>query len=423
MSHSARRRRFRPFVRPLASHRLPKELRVRHVGRLAEALPQGVEDPEFEILLRRIDEAPIYGGNRVQVYFRGEDAFAAIREAGRAAQRELLVEFYIVKDDLTGQRLAEEIIAAAMREVRVRVLADAVGSAATSAEYWRFLEDAGIEVCMFHPRLRKLWFSPFRDHRKIFVADRNVAFTGGMNVAEEYGSPHPKPGSTWRDTHVRVAGPAAWEMAVVFSEGWNHAGGLPFPLDTIAAEVTEAPGARILVLDSRFGRGQQETASALAAIVGAARRRLWITNAYFAPGHRAIDLLTRAAKRGVDVRLLLPGKSDVPLVRHAAHGYYHDLLCCGVRVFEYQAAILHAKCLIADDYVSVIGSSNLDFRSFVFNAECNVVILDRQTGAVMADAFTADLEKSIEITQEGWGRRTLLHQLGDRAARWLSPVL
>lgn len=423
MSRSSRGRRFRPFVRPLAGHRLPRELRVRHVGRLAEALPEGVADPGFEILLRRIDEAPIYGGNAVEVYVRGQDAFIAMRDAGRAAQRELLVEFYIVKDDRTGQRLAEEAIAASMRGVRVRVLADAVGSASTSAEYWRFLKDAGVEVRLFHPIVRRLWFYPFRDHRKILVADGKVAFTGGMNVAEEYGSPDPRPGATWRDTHVRIEGPAAWEMAVVFSEGWTHTGGQEFPLGSMPAEVTESPGARILVLDSRLGRGQAETVSVLAAIVGAARRRLWITNAYFAPGHRAVRLLARAARRGVDVRLLLPGQSDVPLVRHAAHGYYEDLLCCGVRIFEYQAAILHAKTLVADDYLSVVGSSNLDFRSFVFNAECNVVIFDGRTGAKMAQVFRDDLEKSEEITAEQWRRRTFLHRLGDRAARWLSPLL
>lgn len=423
MSRSTRGRRFRPFLRPLAGRRLQRELRVRHVGRLAEALLQGVEDPDFEILLRRIDEAPVYGGNTVEVYVRGADAFLAMRDAGTAAQRDLLVEFYIVKDDLTGQRLAEEIIAAARRGVRVRVLADAVGSASTSAEYWRFLKDAGVEVQLFHPVVRRLWFYPFRDHRKILVVDGKVAFTGGMNVAEEYGSPDPKPGSTWRDTHVRIEGPAAWEMAVVFSEGWTHTGGAAFPLGTLSAEATESPGARILVLDSRFGRGQAETVSILAAIVGAARRRLWITNAYFAPGHRAVRLLARAARRGVDVRLLLPGRSDVPLVRHAAHGYYEDLLSCGVRIFEYQAAILHAKTVVADDYLSVVGSSNLDFRSFVFNAECNVVILDRHTGATMSRIFCDDLEKSVEITAEDWRRRTFLHRLGDRAARWLSPVL
>jgi cardiolipin synthase len=212
-------------------------------------------------------------------------------------------------------------------------------------------------------------------------------------------------------------------MAVVFSEGWIEAEGAPFDIDPLAAEVAEAPGARILVLDSRPRRGAAESASALAAIAGAARRNLWITNSYFAPGRRAVRLLGDAVRRGVDVRLLLPGKTDVPVVRRAGHGYYTDLLEQGVRIFEYQASVLHAKSLVADGYVSVVGSTNLDFRSFLFKSECDLVILDPGTAAVMEDAFRRDMEESEEILLEPWRRRPLGRQIGDRLARWLSPVL
>ncbi|HSF42371.1 MAG TPA: phospholipase D-like domain-containing protein, partial [Thermoanaerobaculia bacterium] len=189
-----------------------------------------------------------------------------------------------------------------------------------------------------------------------------------------------------------------------------------------AAEGEEA-GARILVLDSRPGRGHAESAAVLAALVGAARRTVWITNAYFAPGRTAVDVLGEAAGRGIDVRLLLPGWTDVPLLRHAAHGYYTDLLARGVRIFEYRGHVLHAKSLVADGYASVVGSTNLDFRSFVFNAECNLVILDRATGATMEEIFRQDLAASEEILPAAWRRRPLPHRLGDRMARWLSPVL
>ncbi|HYQ83923.1 MAG TPA: phospholipase D-like domain-containing protein, partial [Rubrobacter sp.] len=157
--------------------------------------------------------------------------------------------------------------------------------------------------------------------------------------------------------------------------------------------------------------------------VGAARRSVWITNAYFAPGRIAIDILREAARRGVDVRLLLPGWTDVPLLRHAAHGYYADLLAHGVRIFEYGGHILHAKSLVADGYASVVGSSNLDSLSFVFNAECNLVILDHATGATMEEIFRRDLESSEEILLSAWRSRPLRHRLGDRMARWLSPML
>jgi cardiolipin synthase len=369
MGHRRHRfRRFRPVLRPAPGRKLPRELRVGQVERLAEALPGGIEDPGFEVLLRRIDGAPFFGGNRVDVFFNGREAFQAMRDSGEAAEREILLESYIFKDDTTGRLFLKGMKAAAARGVAVRVLADALGSSSTRAEFWADMASHGIQVRLFNPLFERFWYQPFRDHRKILVLDREVAFTGGMNIGEEYGSLRPKSGETWRDTHVRVTGPAAWEMALVFQEGWTYAGGEDFEIDPLAGDAVEAPGSRILVLDSRPNRGQAESAAVLAAIATAARRTLWITNAYFAPGHQAMDILGEAAGRGVDVRLLLPGKTDVPIVRRAGHGYYGSLLERGVRIFEYQDAILHAKTLVADGLVSVVGSTNLDFRSFIFNA-------------------------------------------------------
>jgi cardiolipin synthase len=418
-------RAFQPVLRPALGRELPPELRIGQVERIAEALPQGIEDPGFELLLRRIDGAPFFGGNEVEVYFEGRSAFGAMRDAVRAAQREILLESYIFKDDSTGRQFLTEIQAAADRGIKVRVLADAVGSYETKVEFWQEMESHGIEFFLFHPLFKSMWYQPFRDHRKILVVDREVAFTGGMNIGEEYGSwrRRPKPGETWRDTHVRIKGPAAWEMAVVFSEGWVHAGGAELDIEPLPAAAAEAPGVRILVLDSRPKRGQAESAAVMAAVAAAAKRTLWITNAYFAPGRRAISVLGEAAAQGVDVRLLLPGKSDVPIARRAGHGHFGPLLERGVRIFEYQPAILHAKTLVADGLVSIVGSTNLDFRSFLFNAECDVLALDTSMAAVMEKTFLTDLENSTEIRLEDWRRRPWTEKLGDRAARWLSPVL
>jgi cardiolipin synthase A/B len=418
-------RRFKPILRPALGRKLPPELRIGRVERLAERLPQGLADPGFEQLMRRIDGAPFFGGNEVEVYFDGRSAFGAMCDAARAAREEILLESYIFKDDSTGRQFLGEMQAAADRGIRVRVLADAVGSYETHAGFWREMESHGIEVHLFHPLFKSLWYQPFRDHRKILVVDREVAFTGGMNIGEEYGSwrRRPAPGETWRDTHVRVRGPAAWEMAVVFSEGWAHAEGAGFEIDSLPAAAVEAPGVQVLVLDSRPKRGQAESAAVMAAIAAAARHTLWITNAYFAPGRRAVEVLGEAAARGVDVRLLLPGKSDVPISRHAGHGYFGALLARGVRIFEYQPAVLHAKTLVADSLVSLVGSTNLDFRSFLFNAECDLLMLDPPTAGVLEAAFVSDLENSLEIDLAGWRRRPWYKQLADRAARWLSPLL
>jgi cardiolipin synthase len=407
---------------------LPRDVRPGRVGRLAAALPGGVRDPLFEVLLRRIDASPIHRGNAITLYFDGPQAFAAMCAAVGKAREEVLLEAYILKDDAAGRALVDVLAAAARRGVAVRVLADAFGSSATRDAFWRQMEEQHIEVRLYHPVFAYLWYQPYRDHRKILAVDRRVAFTGGMNVGEEYGSPRrpTRQGATWRDTHARLEGPAAWEMAVVFREGWERAGGRPFEIAPLALPPEGAPvpsGAPVLVLDSAPGRGHEETASVIAAAAAAARSRFWLTNAYFAPRRGALPLLADAARRGVDVRLLLPGVSDVPLVRHAGHGSYRTLLRSGVRIFEYRSAVLHAKTFVADGYVSMVGSTNMDFRSFHFNAECNVVALDTDVARALEEQFEADLAGSSEITLADWDRRTGLHKIGDQLARALSPVL
>jgi cardiolipin synthase len=317
--------------------------------------------------------------------------------------------------------MKEALAKASARGVTVRVLADGFGSSATKPAFWRRMRDFGIEARLFHPLWSRLRDHFYRDHRKIIVVDRQVAFIGGMNVADEYGSSRKSKGKLWRDAQVRLEGPVAWELAAVFREGWQRAGGDAFAVS--GWETKDLEGAKCLVVDSRPGRGQHEKSAVFSALVGASRRRLWITNAYFAPRPIAILALTAAARRGVDVRLLLPGQSDVPLVRHAGHGFYAELLAAGVRVFEYQPAILHEKSVVADDYVTLVGSSNLDFRSFHFNAECNVLIFDDTTAQQMTAAFEEDLRHSLEIRLEAWKQRPMMHRIGDALARRLSPLL
>ncbi len=411
----------KPSLRPWPGRKLSEELRPENVGRLAEALAEGVHGAEFEQLIHRINTGPIHSGNQVKIFFNGDEMFRSVAQAIQGASREILLETYIFKDDATGHKLAERLGRAVARGVKVRVLADAFGSWTMSRAFWRRLQNLGIEARLFHPFWSQLWDHFIRDHRKIIVIDGWVSFTGGMNVGNEYGSSRHAEGGVWRDTHARIEGPTSWEMALVFEEGWLRAGGEPFPISSFAA--TDDGGAKTLVLDSRPGRGYAETASVLAAIVGASRQRLWVTNSYFAPRRNAIDVLGRAAQRGVDVRLLLPGISDIPLVRHAGHGYFEQLLASGVRIFEYQPAILHAKTLVADDYVTVVGSSNLDFRSFHFNAECNVLMLDEDTAQGMTHAFEEDLGQSFEIRSETWKQRSIAHRFGDALARYLSPLL
>lgn len=414
------------FLRPLPGRKLPPVLTPLKVGRVARAIPDGLRDPAFADLLSRIDGGgAVRSGNRFEVFCDGEQATLSMLAAIAAAREEILLEAYIFTDDSTGKRFAKELVAASKRGVRVCVLADAVGSFTTANAFWKLMGSDGVEVRLFHRLFPDLWWHAFRDHRKILVVDRAVGFTGGMNIADEYSSfslrrKRITPGAM-RDTHVRIEGAVAWDLAVVFAEGWARAAGQALPVTPPPAERKE--GVRALVLDSRPGRGHVETASALAALVAAARETIWITNAYFAPGRAAVGILSRAASRGLDVRLLLPGKTDVPLVRHAGHGWYSRLLRRGVRIFEYGRALLHAKTMVADRYACVVGSSNLDFRSFQFNAECNVIVLDEGVGDTLARAFEGDLADSREVTRAEWRRRGNWHRIGDRAAGMFTPLL
>ncbi len=413
---------WRSLLQPRVGRRLPAQLQPRAIHRRVERLAGGLEDPGFAALLGEIDGRAPYGGNRVQVFHRGAEAFAAMRTAVAGATSEILLESYIFSDDATGRDMLEDLARAAAAGVSVRVLVDAYGSVGTGRAFWREMASRGIEVRKFHPLLPDFFRHPYRDHRKILVVDRAVAFTGGMNIADEYGSGGGGQGLIWRDTHVRVAGPAVQELTAVFAEGWYQARGSLLPLQPVV-EDAGAPGSRVLVLDSRPGRGHVESAAVLAAIVAGARRRVWVTNAYFAPKRIAIEVLGRAAARGVDVRLLLPCKTDVAVVRHAGHGFFTDLLEQGVRVFEYLPSVLHAKSLVADGLISVVGSTNLDFRSFAFNGECNLVALDPEIGREMERAFDEDLRTSFEIELPAWRRRPWPHRLGDAVLRWLAPLM
>jgi cardiolipin synthase len=380
-----------------------------------------LRDREFIDLVSQIDTGPVHTGSKVELLVDGGNAFRAIYQAIASAREEILLETYILRDDSTGREMKRALAKAAAGGVTVRVLADGFGSAATKAAFWRRMRDYEIEARLFHPFWSRLHDHFHRDHRKIIVVDQQIAFIGGMNVGDEYGSSRKAKGTLWRDTQVRLEGPVAWELAAVFREGWERAGGDAFAISYWEAK--DPGGAKCLVVDSRPGRGQLEKSAVLSALVGASRRRLWITNAYFAPRPIAVLALTDAALRGVDVRLLLPGQSDVPLVRHAGHGFYAELLIAGVRIFEYQPAILHEKSVVADDYATLIGSSNLDFRSFHFNAECNVLIFDDSTARQMTEAFEEDLRHSVEIRLEAWKQRPMMHHIGDALARRLSPLL
>ena len=415
-------------LRPVQRHALPRALHADRAWAFARTLEHGVRDPTFRALVQRIDGSPWHAFDGLAVFEDGAATFAAILAAIGEATDEVLLETYILRDDRIGAAVRRALSAAAARGVRVCVLADALGSFATSRAYWRALEAAGITVRLFHPWWRSPLHAWRRDHRKIIVVDRATAFVGGMNIGEEYGSATHPHAERFRDSFARVHGTVTDELAAVFAEGWERAEGPPLPglrpvHRTPRHDVAPLEGPAALVLDGRPGRGQPETIAVLAALVGAARERLWITTPYFAPPDGGLHILADAAMRGVDVRLLLPGPTDVPVMRHAAHGAYARLLRAGVRVYEYARCVLHAKTMVCDGHLGVIGSANLDFRSFWFNAECNLLVADDATADTLERQFVADLAHAHEIDAGTWRQRGFGHATVDALARAVRVLL
>lgn len=401
---------WQPVLRPAQQRRLPHDLHPLRAYKTAKTFDQGLSGPAYENLIRRIDQAPFHRDTVATPFFDGRSAFNAMLEAINGASQEILVEAYVLRDDDTGRDFLAALESAVGRGVEVKVLADAFGSSSTRKDFWALLKRSGSHIRLFRkPRYAPLGLMPVLDHRKLLIVDRRLAFTGGMNIADEYR--HGRPGElAWRDTHVMLQGGVVWELVIIFSESWLAAGGDPLHCDGLNPE--QGNGVRTLVLDARPGRGHSEVFASYAATLGGVRKNLWITNAYFAPGWRMIRMLKATARRGVDVRLMLPGKSDIPIIRTATQSYYAECLRAGIRIFEYQPSVLHAKTLVADGQVAIIGSTNFDFRSFNFNAECNVLMHDAGIAAQLEEAFRQDMEQACEITrtqwqQQPWWRRLL----------------
>ena len=367
----------------------------------------------------------------------GPATFSAMRAAIGQAKRRILLESYIVEDQGVAAEVAELLVGKAAQGVRVFLIHDAVGSIATPKEFFARLDEAGVATCAFNP-LNPLqrpgyWNINHRDHRKLLVVDDAVAFTGGINVSRVYGSGSFSNAYTggrdplddgWRDTQIELSGPVVPALARVFAQTWLGQGceGRLDPIDPL--KETAEPGDRIVKILASDPRDEKNRIYiALLKAVETAQRSVRFTIAYFAPGPDMIRALVDAARRGVNVELVLPGRSDFSLVLHAGRSYYTDLLEAGARLYEMEHAMMHAKTAVIDGVWSTVGSSNLDWRSFVDNNELNVIVLGREFGAEMTAQFEADKMASREITLHDWRARgigqRLLELLGRAAERWL----
>lgn len=380
-----------------------------------------------------ITGSPLVAGNKVTLLIDGPSTYASMFSAIREARDHINMETYIFESDDTGKQFAQLLIDKQRQGVQVNLIYDSVGALNTPREFFQQLIDAGIRVLEFNPvnpaLARRGWEVNQRDHRKLLIVDGKTAFVGGINISSVYSSgsfkirPKRKDGYAtgipWRDTQVRMDGPVVAEFQKMFIATWNNQHGPTLDKKKYFPQIPAQGSEIVRGLGSAPDDEYSVIYATLISAIQHAQSKVYLTNAYFIPDPQLRDTLKQAVRRGVDVRLVLPGKSDSALVLYASHSFYTDLLTGGVRIYERQEALLHAKTALIDGVWSTIGSTNLDWRSFIYNQEINAVILGPQFGTQMQSMFDRDIGASKEILLEDWERRPLSDRMKEfGAALW-----
>lgn len=359
-------------------------------------------DTPLDLLARlsfgRLADAVRHEGNAVSLQRDGVEAYPAWLAAIDRAERFVLLENYIIRDDSVGQAFAAALAAAAGRGVRCRVIYDWLGCVTrTSGRFWRSLRRAGVEVRVYNPpSLVHPLLSGSRDHRKLLCVDGEMAFTGGLCIGEEWAGRPERGLAPWRDTALEIRGPAAAALARAFADSWRAAGGRLADAELAPAAGGEPRGdLGVWVLPGRpEGMGLYRLEQLVADLV---QRSLWLSDAYFVATTGYVRALSAAARGGIDVRLLVPGVSDKPVIQALSRAAYRPLLESGVRIFEWDGPMLHAKTAVADGCWLRVGSSNSNLASWVTNRELDVVIQDAGLGRQMEEMYERDLAQSTEI--------------------------
>lgn len=374
----------------------------------------------------QVSELPFLHGNDVEVLIDGRATFDSIFAGIEAAESYLLVQFYIMRDDNIGRELARRLIAKAREGVDILVLYDDIGSTGLPKRFRTQLREAGIKIAGFNQRHKFLrLYGPtrinYRNHRKIVVADGKHAWVGGHNVGDEYLGENPKFGH-WRDTHVRVSGPAALGCALLFREDWEWATGERLPANP--PKELETPGDRsVLVMGSGPADKLEECAIAYVDLIGRARKRLWIVSPYFVPDTDIRTALFAARLRGVDVRIMLPDNPDHAMVWLASMAHADAMVEHGIMVYRYTDGFLHQKVVLMDDEMTTIGSVNFDNRSFAINFEITLWFTDRKTIDAVEAMLLEDFKACREVSSAEVGTRPVTLYFLSQAARLLSPLL
>jgi cardiolipin synthase A/B len=381
--------------------------------------------------------SPLVIGNRLTLLQNGPDTYAAMMAAIAAAREHINLETYIFDDDDIGRKFADLLLERQAAGVQVHVIYDSGGSVLTPASFFQRMSDAGIHVLEFNPLNplagnRDDWRFNNRDHRKQLLVDGRIAFIGGINITKVYSSAPlgrrvwsrrgktPDVSTGWRDTHLQIEGPVVAQFQKMFIDTWTRQRGEPLGGVDFFPKLSAAGDEIVRAIGSRAEDESNPIYLTLMSAICQAEERIHITVAYFAPDPQMLRALIDAARRGVDVRLILPGYSDVGAVFHLGRSYYGRLLRGGVKIHERCDAVMHAKTVCIDGVWSTIGSTNLDSRSFLHNDEINAVILGRDFAKQMEAMFAQDLQESRTIQRAQWRRRGWVLRLKERSARFFA---
>lgn len=383
---------------------------------------------ELAYMLAKDTGSALTSGNDVKLLVNGEKKFPEVMKALEAAREHIHIEYYIYEDGEIGRAIEEVLIRKAQEGVTVRFIYDAFGSRSIRKKLVPRLKAAGVQAFPFYEILFIAFANRlnYRNHRKIIIVDATVAFVGGINVSDRYIN-REKPKLFWRDTHLRIEGPGVQYLQYLFLCDWNFCSGEQLGPDKSFfpdPETLPAKGEKVVQIAASGPDSDTPTVLfSLLQAINLAAREVLISTPYFIPGESLMDALVVASLGGVKVKLLVPGASDSKVVDAAARSYYGELLNAGVEIYLYRKGFLHAKTLVADRTLAVVGTANMDYRSFDLNFEVNAIVYDSALAGELADIFYEDIKDAEQITAAEWNARPVYRQLIEKTARLISPLL
>jgi len=409
-----------------------KELEKRVVVLSARNLRKKASEVRFAgslvSLLMNDNLSPLTSGNAIKLLINGEETFPEVIDVLENAKHHIHLEYYIYEDDIIGKRIKDILIRKAKEGVEVRLIYDDLGSSSFRKYLASELNEAGVEALPFN-RIRLLILANrinYRNHRKIIIVDGTYGFVGGINVSDRYINYGDEEGKTyWRDTHLRIDGPGILTLQHIFLCDWNFCSGQKIKAEPKYFCATPKKDSNISVQIAASGPDSPASTIKLSFLkaINLAQHEIHLTTPYFIPGGSIMDALKISAMGGVKVKLLVPGISDSVLVNAAARSYYSELLKAGVEIYMYNKGFIHAKTMIIDDYISIVGTANMDHRSFDLNFEVNAIIYDTGFAKQLKDSFYNDLTSSDMIRYDQWRLRPVYIKLAEKTARLLSPLL